>query len=65
MGFINWIRQYFIRIWNKKAFIISCGTNEQCDKLFFVFVAYLNGKKNIQNQPSIGLIIKYQHLANV
>ena len=32
---------------------------------FFVFVAYLNGKKNIQNQPSIGLIIKYQHLANV
>ena len=66
-GVINWIIQYFIRIWNKKAFIISFGAKKYLDKLFVVFVAYFNGKKrmNIQNQPSIGSMIKYQHLANV
>ena len=33
-----------------KAWIISFGANDQFDKLFFVFVAYIEGKKYITNQ---------------
>ena len=39
--------------WNfkgKKAWIISFGANDQFDKWFFVFVAYIEGKKYITNQ---------------
>ena len=43
----------------KKAWIISFGSNEQFDKWFFVFVAYREGKQ-IQNQPSTVL----GHLSN-
>ena len=47
----------------KKALIISFCTNKQFDKWFFVFVAYIEGKK-IHNQPSIGSRIKFQYLSS-
>ena len=47
----------------KKAYIISVHANEQFDKFFFFIVAYREGKP-IQNQPSIGSLIKILHLAS-
>ena len=48
----------------KKVYIISVFANDQFDNFFFVFVAYREGK-NIQNQQSIGLVIKFQRLASI
>ena len=55
--------QYFIWISKKKAGIICFGGIDQFDERFFVFVSYLEGKQ-IQNQPSIESLIKFQHLAS-
>ena len=47
----------------QKVYIISVCANEQFGKIFFVIVAYREGKP-IQKQPSIGSVIIFLHLAS-
>ena len=42
---------------------MSVSANDKFDNFFFVIVAYWEGRQ-IQNQPSIGSLIKFQNLAS-